>query len=80
MHEQQARLNFIRVIDTIDVDTDSLLHQGYLVRIIRFREGNFAGSFLCQFVMKVNERYKHADCLEAGYCPPSAIEGKGGCN
>jgi|GEM_PF-5942450 len=55
MHEQHARLDFVGMIDTIDVDTDSLLHQGYLVWIIRFREGNFAGSFLCQFVMKVNE-------------------------
>ena len=31
VHEQQTRLDLGRVIDTIDVDTDSLFHSSYLV-------------------------------------------------
>src|SRR5207253_8506260 len=40
MHEQQTRLDFVVMIDTIDVDTDSLLHKATSLEK-NFPEGGF---------------------------------------
>jgi hypothetical protein len=54
MHEQQARFDLARVIDTIDVDADSLFHSSYLFHLLECRRENCAEDFLCQFEWKVN--------------------------
>jgi len=54
MDQEQTRLDFVLVSDTIHVNADSLLHKATSLVVI-FRKGNCAaGLFLCQFEMKVN--------------------------
>ena len=45
MHEQQARLDLRPMIDTIDVDTDSLLHERYLFTDYSVLKGKLCGKF-----------------------------------
>src|ERR1051326_2315421 len=58
MHQQQARLYFILIHETIDVDTYSLLNLCTSFSIYEIRERETAESFLCQFRMKVNAKQK----------------------
>src|SRR5258706_16150541 len=78
MNKQQARFDLIMMIDTIDVDTDSLFHKLPFL-ICKTLEKLCVRVLLCQFEAKVNrELGSPCDRLAVGYCRRGLCEERAG--